>query len=165
LPHFFSLLSWFRGGVSFEEKALNCQASGGVGVIIYNNENGSFVGGLPSGTSVTIPVAAVSGELGANILKSEGTTGSMVTEDGFTYVFGSTSIAAPHVTGSIAAVWRSCPKCGNAKVLSCITTTTVALGSTGKNEEYGSGLVQAAAALGCLRKLPCCKSKKNKKQR
>ena len=43
-----------RGTVSFADKVLNCQASGGVGAVIYNNAAGGFSGTL-GGATTSIP--------------------------------------------------------------------------------------------------------------
>ena len=146
----------YRGTNSFEQKALNCQASGGVGAIIYNNDVGPFQGTLPDGTLVTIPVASVSDVVGASVLDNLNKTGSIQTSDGYTYVAGSTSIAAPHVTGAIAAIWRSCRGCANKDVVKCLRDTAIPLGAYGKDDEYGNGLIQAGSAYNCLKSLACC---------
>lgn len=48
-----------RGEFNFSEKANNCEAGGGVGVIIYNNVEGEISGTLGDGFVGTIPVVAV----------------------------------------------------------------------------------------------------------
>lgn len=48
-----------RGDIDFSEKANNCQAGGGVGVIIYNNVDGTIAGTLGEDFAGTIPVVAV----------------------------------------------------------------------------------------------------------
>ncbi|MBH0230588.1 S8 family serine peptidase [Halobacillus yeomjeoni] len=52
-----------RGVIPFSEKALKAYRSGAAGVIIYNNEKGSFQGSL-DGVNIPIPVAAVSRSAG-----------------------------------------------------------------------------------------------------
>jgi secreted trypsin-like serine protease len=58
-----------RGDVNFSEKADNCEAGGGVGVIIYNNIQGVISGTLGADFSGTIPVLAVTQDDGAEILE------------------------------------------------------------------------------------------------
>ncbi|WP_199610785.1 trypsin-like serine protease [Flocculibacter collagenilyticus] len=48
-----------RGTVTFAEKANNCEAGGGVGVVIYNNVEGHFSGTLGEGFEGTIPVVGI----------------------------------------------------------------------------------------------------------
>ncbi len=56
-----------RGDINFSEKADNCEAGGGKGVIIYNNEEGEISGTLGDGFSGTIPVVAVTQADGATL--------------------------------------------------------------------------------------------------
>jgi secreted trypsin-like serine protease len=57
-----------RGDVNFAEKADNCQAGGGDGVIIYNNIEGAISGTLGEDFIGTIPVVAITLEDGQGIL-------------------------------------------------------------------------------------------------
>ncbi len=57
-----------RGDIDFSEKALNCQASGGIGAIIFNNVSGIISGTLGENFSGTIPVVAISQDDGASLL-------------------------------------------------------------------------------------------------
>lgn len=58
-----------RGDINFSEKADNCEAGGGVGVIIYNNIDGLISGTLGEGFSGTIPVVAITQDDGLAILE------------------------------------------------------------------------------------------------
>ena len=49
-----------RGEINFSEKAENCEAGGGVGVVIYNNTEGSINGTLGDNFSGSIPVVSIS---------------------------------------------------------------------------------------------------------
>lgn len=51
-----------RGGLTFTEKALNAERHGAKAVVIYNNEEGVFQGGVEP--SVTVPVTSISKEDG-----------------------------------------------------------------------------------------------------
>ena len=53
-----------RGEINFSVKAENCEAAGGVGVVIYNNVAGSINGTLGDGFSGTIPVVGITQEDG-----------------------------------------------------------------------------------------------------
>jgi minor extracellular serine protease Vpr len=60
-----------RGEITFTEKAIHAQQAGAVGVIIFNNTKGDFVGNLQ--VDVGLPVASISKEIGdklANRLKN-----------------------------------------------------------------------------------------------
>eukprot|EP01063_Lacrimia_lanifica_P025223 TRINITY_DN329_c1_g1_i2.p1 TRINITY_DN329_c1_g1~~TRINITY_DN329_c1_g1_i2.p1 ORF type:complete len:1145 (+),score=271.98 TRINITY_DN329_c1_g1_i2:37-3471(+) len=58
-----------------------------------------------------------------------------------------TSYATPHVSGVAALVWNHLPSCTADEVREALTATAIDLGETGRDEEYGYGLVQARAAL------------------
>ncbi len=57
-----------RGEFDFSEKAANCEAGSGVGVIIYNNVEGMVSGTLGDDFTGTIPVVAITQEDGQDIL-------------------------------------------------------------------------------------------------
>jgi uncharacterized protein (TIGR03382 family) len=61
-----------RGDINFSEKALNCEAGGGIGVIIYNNETGQISGTLGDNFSGSVPVVAVSQQDGQLLLQQLG---------------------------------------------------------------------------------------------
>ncbi len=59
-----------RGEIDFSVKALNCQAAGGIGAIIYNNVSGIISGTLGEGFSGNIPVIAISQDDGTILLSN-----------------------------------------------------------------------------------------------
>lgn len=61
-----------RGEINFSDKALNCEAGGGIGVIIYNNVEGQVFGTLGEGFDGSIPVVAVSQADGQTLLNQVG---------------------------------------------------------------------------------------------
>lgn len=63
-----------RGEINFSEKALNCEVSGGVAAIIYNNEGGQISGTFGTNFSGTIPVVAVNQVDGLILLEKVGKT-------------------------------------------------------------------------------------------
>ena len=94
------------GNVTFETKALNCQRSGGIAAIIYNNEPGKIGGKLSSSTNTSIPVLQISAFHGEK-LRNEAFGKMLTIEEKMGYGYSSgTSMAVPHVTGVIAKVWR-----------------------------------------------------------
>jgi serine protease len=144
-----------RGGNTFEQKAMNCQAGGGKAAIVFNYDSSSFSGVLASPTSVVIPTISASG-LNGQTLKSS-SLGKVVTlrfETGYASYDG-TSMATPHVSGAVASIWRQCRQCSNSQVVQCLKTTAQDLGSVGYDVQYGHGLIQTKAAFDCL-KSSCC---------
>jgi secreted trypsin-like serine protease len=71
-----------RGEVDFSEKADNCEAGGGIGAIIYNNEElGNISGTLGEQYAGTIPVVAVTREDGLTILQEIGSMASLSVDE------------------------------------------------------------------------------------
>ncbi|WP_286267212.1 trypsin-like serine protease [Thalassotalea atypica] len=66
-----------RGEINFSEKALNCEAGGGVGVVIYNNVAGSISGTLGDDFSGAIPVVSVSQADGQVLKEKLGLTANL----------------------------------------------------------------------------------------
>ncbi|MFT4808787.1 MAG: secreted trypsin-like serine protease [Paraglaciecola sp.] len=67
-----------RGDVDFSAKADNCEAGGGIGVIIYNNEElGNISGTLGEEYTGTIPVVAITRENGLELLDQVGSIASL----------------------------------------------------------------------------------------
>lgn len=72
---------------------------------------------------------------------------STVSGNGYT-TFSGTSQAAPHVAGLAALVWANEPTLTLQQVRDRLTSTAVDLGPAGRDNQYGYGLIDAAAALG-----------------
>ena len=68
--------------------------------------------------------------------------------DRYAYMSG-TSMATPHVAGVAALVWSNCPGFTNQKVRDQMDDTADDLGTTGWDEEYGYGRVDAEEAIEC----------------
>jgi serine protease len=144
-----------RGTHSFYDKVRNVQNSGGVAAVIYNNEPGNFFGTLGDGNSSTIPAISLSQEDGKylvqNKLASNGTVVSQSTANASGYeAWNGTSMAAPHVSGVAALVWSHNPGWTNAEIRQALRATAEDLGPAGRDNAYGYGLVQGAAALAYL---------------
>lgn len=58
-----------------------------------------------------------------------------------------TSMAAPHVSGTIALMLQNSPTLRPSEVKGILENTAVHLGSTGKNNDYGSGRINAYATV------------------
>lgn len=70
-----------RGEVNFSAKADNCEAGGGIGAIIYNNEEGRISGTMGDEYTGTIPVVAVTKEDGLSILEQIGNIASLTVSE------------------------------------------------------------------------------------
>ena len=143
-----------RGDISFYEKVMNVQNSGGTAAVIYNNVPGNFLGTLDPETSdiVAISLSQEDGQyLVANKLNVTGTVNSTVPQPGNGYeAWDGTSMATPHVSGVAALIWSWDPSKTNTQIRAALTSTALDLGATGRDVYYGYGLVQACDALEAL---------------
>jgi serine protease len=144
-----------RGTHSFYDKVRNVQNSGGAAAVIYNNEPGNFFGTLGDGNSSDIPAISLSQEDGKylveNKLASNGTVVSQFKANASGYeAWNGTSMAAPHVSGVAALVWSYNQSWTNDEIRQALRESAQDLGPAGRDNAYGYGLVQAAAALAYL---------------
>ena len=142
-----------RGSATFAVKVSNVQAGGGAGAVIYNNVPGDFSGTL-EGTS-GIPAVALSQESGqflvANKLGFQATVDGRSTSPGSGYeAWDGTSMATPHVSAVAALIWSANTGWSNAQIRNALQQTALDLGSVGRDNTYGFGLVQAKSALDYL---------------
>ncbi len=141
-----------RGDISFYDKVMNVQNSGGAAAVIYNNVPGGFLGTLGEGYSSTIIAISLSQEDGlylvANKLGALGAIESTLTQpaSGYEYYDG-TSMATPHVSAVAALVWSADPTATNAEIRSALSATAEDLGVVGRDTSYGYGLVQTFDAI------------------
>jgi subtilisin family serine protease len=139
-----------RGSITFAEKVAECQNQGGVAAIIYNNAPALFSGTLGD-ANLSIQAVGVSGEAGTVLLGLAGNTATVTTRSGGHYAFyDGTSMATPHVTGVAALVWSQDASCSNQDIRAVLGTTATDLGAPGRDNVFGHGLVQAAAAVNAL---------------
>ena len=143
-----------RGSVSFGTKVANCQASGGVGAVVYNNVAGELNGTL--GTTVTtIPSVGVSDATGLSLLGEIGLPATLTVTATNYAEFDGTSMATPHVSAVAALVWSYFPKCSASQIRSSLDKSAMDLGTPGRDPYYGYGLVQAKAAYERIRTMGC----------
>ncbi len=144
-----------RGDISFYDKVMNVQNSGGAAAVLYNNEPGNFLGTLGDGASSSIVALSISQEDGqylvANKLGAVGTISSEYIEQvsGYEYYDG-TSMATPHTSAVAALVWSADPTATNVEIRDVLATTAQDLGNAGRDTDYGFGLVQAYDAIAAL---------------
>ncbi len=141
-----------RGDISFYDKVMNVQNSGGAAAVIYNNIPGNFLGTLGEGYSSTIPAISLSQEDGLYLVENKlGVLSDLVSKidyetSSYEYWDG-TSMATPHVSGVAALIWSANPAWTNVQIREAMTATAKDLGDVGRDVYYGYGLVQAKAAL------------------
>jgi subtilisin family serine protease len=145
-----------RGTVDFATKVTNCQNSGGVGAIVYNNVAGSFGGTL--GTTVTsIPSVTASDTDGAAMKAQAGQSATVAVKASNYAYFDGTSMATPHVSAVAALVWSYFPTCTGSQIRTSLNNSALDLGTAGRDTHYGYGLVQAKAAYNRIVSLGCGK--------
>jgi subtilisin family serine protease len=138
-----------RGEISFAQKVLNCQASGGAWAVVFNNTAGALSGTL--GTTVTtIPSVGITQADGEKLLAGgldKATTMSVALLPDLYAAYNGTSMATPHASAVAALIWSHHPACSAAQVRKALTDSAVDLGDSGRDARFGFGLVQAKAAL------------------
>lgn len=143
-----------RGNIAFSDKVLNCQNSGGVGAVIYNNVAGALNGTL-NGVVTTIPSVGASDTDGAAMLGQLGQTATVAVRTSNYAVFNGTSMATPHVSAVAALVWSYFPSCTASQIRDSLDKSALDLGAPGRDVNYGFGLVQAKAAYDRINSLGC----------
>lgn len=149
-----------RGNVTFCDKSTSVKNGGGVAAVIYNNVSGTFQGTLGEGCSgATIPGIALSQEDGLAALafvNQAGVVKSVFLENASGYeAWEGTSMATPHVSGVAALVWSYGPECTNVQIRDILRSSAEDLGTAGRDNATGYGLVRASNALSALNSLPC----------
>jgi subtilisin family serine protease len=145
-----------RGTVDFATKVTNCQNSGGVGAIIYNNVAGAFSGTL-NGASTNIPSVSASDTDGAAMKGQLGQSATVTVKASNYAYFDGTSMATPHVSAVAALVWSYFPTCTGSQIRTSLNNSALDLGAAGRDIHYGYGLVQAKAAYDRIKSLGCGK--------
>ncbi|AKS40477.1 S8 family serine peptidase [Wenzhouxiangella marina] len=149
-----------RGSVSFSEKVSAVEAGGGVAAIVYNNEPGGFGGlldckGNPNSACSSIPAVSMSQADGQSLVANQLGASAFVSTvytapaDGYDSYNG-TSMATPHVAAVAALVWSYAPDMTVPEIRQLLTSTALDLGTPGRDNDFGFGLVQAQAAIDAL---------------
>jgi subtilisin family serine protease len=146
-----------RGVLEFFDKVANCQASGGVGAVIYNNVPGDFNGSLgPLANFLGIPTVSTSDVVGSRLKSQLGQLAKMEFKArDYDYSDG-TSMAVPHVSAVAALVWSQFPGCTANHIRNALRQSALRLSASGTADYYtGNGLVQAKAAFDYLAANAC----------
>ena len=133
-----------RGVISFHDKVNNCELSGGVGAVIYNNEPGMLYGTLGETNATTIPAVGASQVDGA-ALAAAGTIDISIGTSDYGFMSG-TSMATPAVSGIAALVWSNHTDCTGSEIREALKTTAEDSGAAGHDVNFGHGIVKAKAA-------------------
>ncbi len=133
-----------RGVISFHDKVLNCENSGGVGAIIVNNEPGMLYGTLGTTNATSIPAVGARFEDRTALLNATSASVKIGASD-YGYMSG-TSMATPAVAGLAALVWSNHPSCTGEDIRTALKATAEDAGAAGKDVYFGYGIVKAAAA-------------------
>lgn len=143
-----------RGSIDFAVKVSNCQQSGGVGAVVYNNVAGGFGGTL--GTTVTnIPSVTASDTEGAQLKTQLGQSATVAVKATNYAYYDGTSMATPHVSAVAALVWSYYPSCTATQIRNSLNKSAEDLGPAGRDTKFGFGLVRAKAAYDRIASLGC----------
>ena len=143
-----------RGNIAFSDKVLNCQASGGVGSVIYNNVAEPISPTL-NGVVTTIPSVFATLADGTTMLGQLGQSTTVAVTTSNYAKFSGTSMATPHVSAVAALVWSLHPTCTAAQMRISLDMSAQDLGTAGRDINYGFGLVQAKAAHDRITSMGC----------
>lgn len=143
-----------RGNIAFSDKVLNCQNSGGVGAVVYNNVAGGFAGTL-GGVATTIPSVTASDTEGAAMKGQLGQSATVAVQATSYAYFDGTSMATPHVAAVAALVWSYFPTCTGEQIRQSLNKSAKDLDVAGRDVKTGYGLVQAKAAKARITSLGC----------
>jgi subtilisin family serine protease len=133
-----------RGVISFHDKVNNCELSGGIGAVLYNNEPGMLYGTLGDTNVTSIPAVGASQEDGAALLAANTVDITIGTSD-YGFMSG-TSMATPAVSGIAALVWSNHNGCTGTDIRDALKATAEDNGATGHDDYFGHGIVKAKAA-------------------
>jgi len=141
----------YRGDITFYDKVMNVQNSGGVATVIYNNLDEDLLATLGDGNSSEIVAVSLNQEQGLHLLASVPESATVHSEfiwptSGYE-AWGGTSMATPHVAGVAALIWSANPDWTNVDIREALISTALDLGDPGRDVHYGYGLVQALDAL------------------
>jgi serine protease len=142
-----------RGVISFQDKVANCENSGGVGAIVINNEAGMLYGTLGDPNNTSIPAVGAALADRTSLLATSNAAIRIGTGD-YGYMSG-TSMATPGAAGVAALIWSNNPNCIGADVRQAMKDSAENQGAADRDDNFGYGIVKAAAANAVLSGLPC----------
>lgn len=133
-----------RGAISFHDKVLNCENSGGIGAVIINNEAGMLYGTLGDTNATSIPAVGAALEDRAALVAATSMDLNISAGD-YGFMDG-TSMATPAVSGVAALVWSNHTGCTGTQIRDALKASAADAGATGHDVYFGYGIVKAADA-------------------
>lgn len=127
-----------------------CNAAGASAVIVYGNtelpglQNPFLVDTNNEAPLVSVSVDRATGQVLQARLGSTVTVANTANED-YEYYNG-TSMATPHVSGVATLVWSHHTECSAVQIRSALNATAEDLGTAGRDNQTGYGLIDAVAA-------------------
>ena len=142
-------------GLTFAKKVTFMRRAGAKAVIIGNNDPSDGIGSFTLGSDGTwVPTASISYADGTALKALKGKD-AKVKLVGVDYArLSGTSMATPHVSGVAALVWSARPSLTASQVRQVLLDSAKDLGTPGRDNTFGYGLVQAKAALDRLSTIP-----------
>ena len=142
-----------RGSNTFRDKIRLVTRGGGIAAVVYNNVEGNFSGTLGN-APVRIPAISLSqadGQAALAYLGQSATVNDEIIMPGSSYEeWEGTSMATPHVAGVAALIWSYFPGKTAAQIRGALTSTAEDLGTAGRDNSFGHGLIRAKNALDAL---------------
>lgn len=137
-----------RGIITFAQKVAHAQSKGAIGAIISNNVSGNFNGTLSDGTPlVVVSISQADGDA-LQILAQSGISGTASVDGALYAYYSGTSMACPHVSGVAALVFAVDDyNITPAEVSDILFNSAQDLGTPGRDDTFGYGLIDADAAL------------------
>ncbi|MCO7226609.1 S8 family serine peptidase [Pleionea sp. CnH1-48] len=126
-----------------------CLSAGAKAAIVYSNSarpglQNPFL--VDANTAFTLPSVSVDRTLGQSLMSKVGQTVTVQTNTGTDYAYyNGTSMATPHATAVAALVWNNNPDCTAAQVRQALRDGAKDIGTSGRDDKTGYGLVQAKA--------------------
>ena len=141
-----------RGEIPFADKVKNAIAAGAAGVVIYNNAPGLIQGALTQdGSTLAIPVVMIeqtAGQALASAIQGGQAAQATVQTERTDYAsFDGTSMATPHVAGVAALVKAANRSLTPLQIRNALKSTAQKLSGDNSQNQLGSGLVNAEAAV------------------
>lgn len=138
-----------RGTTTFAAKVAHAQSKGAIGAIIYNNASGNFNGSLGDSTPLIVVSISQADGVALQILAQSGISGTASVDSTNLYAYYSgTSMACPHVSGVAALIFAIGDyNITPAQVSDILFNSAQDLGTPGRDDIFGYGLVDAKAAM------------------
>jgi subtilisin family serine protease len=138
----------FRGTTTFAAKVAHAQSKGAIGAIIANNASGNFNGTIGDGTPLVVVSISQADGTALQTLAQSGISGTVSVNGALYAYYSGTSMACPHVAGVAALLFSAAYyNITPTEVSNILFDSAQDLGSPGRDNIFGYGLVDAYAAL------------------